>query len=110
MNIYVCGASEIKLERRGEDEIHYTSNEKFLSLLKSVNENDVFLWQYDYPWNDSTHKEGFSTKKLEDWNKNQLLIISEVKKVKNEVLLFNGGLLSLPSIIDCILKSKGKIS
>ena len=99
MNIYIYGTSEIKLELQDDYSVYFPPVEELMSLLISSPESDIFVWQYDYPWNDTTNKENVKNNKFEAWNEKHLYILSMIKKTKRKVVFFNKNVISLSTVL-----------
>jgi len=70
-----------------------------MSLLILASENDIFIWQYDYPWNDTNINTNSSTNKFDNWNDKQQRILSIIKKTKRKFFVFNKSVISLSAVL-----------
>nr|WP_223289736.1 hypothetical protein [Leclercia adecarboxylata]QMV81661.1 Glycosyltransferase [Leclercia adecarboxylata] len=104
MNIYIYGSSETELEQHGDYTIQFSTAKELSSQIKLALECDIFIWQYDYPWNDNDINKNVSLSKFDSWNQNQQNFLSTIKKAKRNFIAFNKSVITLPAVIDYITK------
>lgn len=104
MNIYIYGSSETELEQHGDYTIQFSTAKELSSQIKLALECDIFIWQYDYPWNDNDINKNVSLSKFDSWNENQQNFLSTIKKAKRKSIAFNKSIITLPAVIDYITK------
>lgn len=93
MRIYISGTQDNNIPDYANYNVNYISNEEFMVSIEASNGNDFFIWAYQAPWE---NKGVMSLDNLNKWNNDQLAILSIVKKIKKNVILFNES--RLPSV------------
>lgn len=105
MKIYISSIEDRQFCKL-QDEVTYVSINEFGLLLNSARKEDVFLWEYDYPWNESANRINIDVDTLDDWNEKQKLILSIIKKSKKKVIIFNRSVVDVSTVLHhaCNLK------
>lgn len=109
MNIYIYGSSETELEQHSDYTIHFSTAKELTSQIMLAAENDIFIWQYDYPWNVNDISNNISTNKFDSWNEKQLNFLSIIKKEKRKFIIFNKSVITLPEVLKYITNPGEKI-
>lgn len=109
MNIYIYGSSEIELEQHSDYRIHLSPVEELTSQIMLSSESDIFIWQYDYPWNDNSIKTNDNISKFDSWNEKQQSFLSVIKKTKRKFIVFNKSVIALPAVLEHIINPQKTI-
>lgn len=99
MRIYISGIQDKNIPDCANYNANYIPNEEFIASLGNSNGNDFFIWAYQAPWG---NKGDMSLDKLNKWNNDQLAILSIVKKLKKNVILFDENRLPSTYILSSI--------
>ena len=109
MNIYIYGSSEIELEQHSDYRIHLSPVEELTSQIMLSSESDIFIWQYDYPWNDNSIKTNDNISKFDSWNERQQSFLSVIKKTKRKFIVFNKSVIALSAVLEHIINPQKTI-
>lgn len=107
MNIYISGGKAPTIDNHNSNLIYCASNEDWFSILSSDSQDDILIWQYQYPWNNKSKNHHLNLECIEKWCKQQQIILDAIKKSNKKVFLFNEDHISLPAILKMILNSTG---
>lgn len=99
MRIYISGLQDSSLDDYANHNATYLSRDEFISTVADNVANGVFIWGYNTPWR---NKVEISLEGLDEWNKEQISILSILKKTKKKVILFNESKVPLSYILTSI--------
>lgn len=103
MNIYISSGTSLAADQYDSNGIYYVSNEDWLSKISECNQDDILIWQYQYPWNNKSKNHRLDLESIETWCKQQNLVLDSIKKEKKKVFLFNEDRIALSVILKRIL-------
>ncbi|MFM5247447.1 hypothetical protein [Aeromonas caviae] len=107
MNIYISGGTAPTIDKYDSNVIYFVSNEVWLSVLSGDRQDDILIWQYQYPWNSTSKSHHLNLKCIDTWCKQQQMILDTIKKSNKKVFLFNEDCISLPAILKIVLNPTG---
>jgi len=99
VRIYISGIQSSNIDDCATYNATYIPREQFLSNLVDATRNEVFIWAYSVPWGNAGY---ISRENLDKWNNDQLSILSNIKKTKKKVILFNESLYSTAYVLSSI--------